>query len=56
MFEDDGMTIFCVIIFLAVLFFCLFISSEIKLPDEIKDTNCIYYEKQIYCLQESEEK
>lgn len=23
-------------------------------PKEIKDTKCIYYEKQIYCLQENE--
>ena len=25
-------------------------------PKEIKDTNCVYYEEQIYCLQESEVK
>ena len=57
MFEDDmESTIIGVSIFTSVLFFILFICAESKLPDEIKDTNCIYYENQIYCLQESEVK
>lgn len=56
MFDNDDMelTIIGLSIFTSVLFFVLFISANNKLPDEIKDTNCIYYENQIYCLQESE--
>lgn len=57
MFDDDmTLTIIGFVVFIVGLFLTLFICAENKLPDEIKDTNCIYYEEQIYCLQESEVK
>lgn len=44
-----------VLIFIICLFFTLFIFTNNELPDKIKDTNCIYYEEQVYCLQENKD-
>ncbi len=38
------------IIILGVLCIIFAIVGEDAAPDKIKDTNCIYYEEQIYCL------
>lgn len=55
MFDDD---FYLYLLFLAIsvgiFFFVLFLCVCNKLPDEIKDTNCIYYKEQIYCLKENQ--
>ena len=51
--EDILFKVIFVLIFIVGLFFILFVFAKNELPDKIKDTNCIYYEEQIYCLQEN---
>lgn len=50
--DDIVFAIIFILMFIAGLFFILFICVKDELPDKIKDTNCIYYEEQIYCLKE----
>jgi hypothetical protein len=54
--NDDSLinTMLIVILVLGVLCIIFAIVGVDAAPDKIKDTNCIYYEEQIYCLQESE--
>ena len=54
--EDFLLRTIGILIFIIAIYFILFICANNKLPDEIKDTNCIYYEERIYCLQEGTDK
>lgn len=53
--EDIMFKVIFVLLFIICLFFTAYIFAVNKLPDKIKDTNCIYYEEQVYCLKGGEE-
>lgn len=53
--NDDNFTIFVLLVITFVSWTCLIV-AVCTLPTKVKDTNCIYYKEQIYCLKESEVK
>lgn len=56
MFDDISNELFYVFIIVALVAlyvlgcYCGYVNTK---PEEIKDTKCMYYEEQIYCLQEN---
>ena len=52
-FEDNVMgALLCLVIIFVGILIGAWIASKEYIPSKIKDTNCIYYEEQIYCLKE----
>ena len=54
MFDDIVEIILHTIIFIAIFVWGCYVGYVNAKPREIKNTECVYYEEQIYCLQESE--
>ena len=51
--KDDNFAIFILLVILFITWMCLIIAVCMQ-PTKVKNTNCIYHNEQIYCLQESE--
>jgi hypothetical protein len=54
MFDDICECLFYSFVVIALFVWGCYVGYVNTKPKEIKDTNCIYYEEQIYCLQENE--
>lgn len=54
MFDDICELILHTIIFIAIFIWGCYVGYANTKPREIKNTKCVYYEEQIYCLKESE--
>lgn len=53
MFDDIIELILHTIIFIATFIWGCYVGYVNAKPREIKNTKCVYYEEQIYCLQEN---